>query len=1046
MKSTETKPGSSIREITGLDTLTKETYWLGRNLSLEPTKLRVLWVTESQEKAAAVQEQLPMWWALFRKNLGKVTTFVPNPLSEKTLSAEHIATLYRLLKNDPLWLATTLEVLDFQLLSPEEFRQNFLPLEKGQKITRRTLLTYLAQFGYEANHTASVKGTYAVRGSIIDIFCPHYDVPIRIDLDGSTISALHLFDWKTQQSAKDLETVDLIPHEFTWRSLRRGTTLKDYIHNIDTVISPNPEELFEEEKEHEAIWKHLQQFPHITLTLFTPTHAHTENLHLLKPPYYNHRLNLFLADLDTWIKEDRRIIITYRTNRVKDLLREQKKLSTATLFKQPSSVLESFIDTDGGTVFLTEVDIFGQTRREHQLKTDDLEFLSDLHVGDYVVHLDHGIGIFAGMTKNEVEGIKKEYFVLLYDEGDKLFVPVEVADKISKYVGAAEPKLHRLHGATWRQLTQQVQKSTVKTARDLLALYAKRELARAPKMPPADAVEKKLSQTFPYVETPDQANAIERVLEDMAKTRPMDRLVCGDVGFGKTEVAIRAAMRAVANGFQVSVLSPTTILTQQHYDTFMERLASFENVRIGILSRFVSPKDQAQTIEAVKKGEVDIIVGTHRLLSEDIHFQNLGLVIIDEEQRFGVKHKEKLKELRQNVHILTLTATPIPRTLHFALSGLRSITVIDTPPPGRLPIQNVIMQYDAVTVRGAITQELKRKGQVYYLYNKVETIGEMKKKLEKLVPEARMDIAHGQMDELSLMGVMHRFDQGDIDVLICSTIIENGLDISNVNTLLVHDAPQLGLAELYQLRGRVGRSDKQSHAFFFFPSQKLTSDARKRLLALKEAHELGSGLQVAQRDLEIRGTGTILGKEQHGAASAIGLTLYAKLLKTAIDQLKGEKQAAPIRDITIDLPLEAEIPRSYEPNEARRLKWYQKLAGITDRKELGEWKTKLNAKQKLPSKMLNLFDILEVRLRAQGTDILSIDTMYVRNEESEEREAKIIFKLLGEVKADILSQLLGYNKHFHFSETQVKISMQQLSENWTEDIKSIVQLFHTSRK
>lgn len=508
--------------------------------------------------------------------------------------------------------------------------------------------------------------------------------------------------------------------------------------------------------------------------------------------------------------------------------------------------------------------------------------LGTLKSGDYLVHLDHGVGIY----KQKVIENEKKYYQLEYAAGDKLYVPEGLERKLSRYIGFSEPRISRLGSPLWQKTKKKVKEAAEKLARELLEIYAKREVAFRPSYQTRNELDLTLASSFKYEETPDQIQAMEEIEKDLEKNKPMDRLLCGDVGFGKTELALRSAFKVVNSGFQVVLLCPTTILANQHFQNFKERLNNLP-VKVASLSRLQSKKEQKEIIEKIKSGRVDVIIGTHRLLSKDLEFKNLGLLVIDDEQRFGVKQKEKLKKMRAELDVLSLSATPIPRTLYLALSGLREISLIQTPPFGRLPIKTFVLPWSEKIIQKAIEEEIKRKGQVYYLHNRIETIGAVKNLLEKLAPKAKIDIAHGRLSEKELIRVMANFQNRKIDVLVATTIIENGLDFPNVNTLIVADATKLGLAQAYQMRGRVGRSTIQAFAYFFF-GRKLSEKTRMRLEALKEAEELGSGYRIALKDLEIRGAGNILGKEQSGNINAVGLNLYSQILSEAIEKIKSK--------------------------------------------------------------------------------------------------------------------------------------------------------------
>jgi len=506
--------------------------------------------------------------------------------------------------------------------------------------------------------------------------------------------------------------------------------------------------------------------------------------------------------------------------------------------------------------------------------------LKGLKPGDYLVHLDHGIGKYLEETKIGEEN----YYQLEYAENDKLYVPFGLERKLSRYVGFAIPKISRLGSILWQRTKKKIKEETEKTARELLEIYAKREISSRPPYLPDDEIDQQISSSFQYEETPDQVQAIEDIKRDLEKEEPMDRIVCGDVGFGKTEVALRAMIKAVKSGYQVVMISPTTILANQHYNNLKERLSSLP-IKVALLSRLQTKKIQKETVGELKSGKVDIVIGTHRLLSADLEFKNLGLLIIDDEQRFGVKQKETLRKMRSSLDVLSLSATPIPRTLYLAMSSLKKISLIQTPPAGRLPVKTHVLPWSKKIIEEAILKELERKGQIYYLHNRVGNINAVKKSLEELVPKARIGIAHGRLNEKELVSIMNDFQKGNIDVLVATTIIENGLDLPNVNTLIVADSSRLGLAQAYQIRGRIGRSYKKAQAYFLY-GEKLTDKAKLRMRALKEAEELGSGYRVALRDLEIRGAGNILGKEQSGNINQIGLNLYCQMLSEAIEKMR----------------------------------------------------------------------------------------------------------------------------------------------------------------
>lgn len=644
---------------------------------------------------------------------------------------------------------------------------------------------------------------------------------------------------------------------------------------------------------------------------------------------------------------------------------------------------------------LTDAEIFGWSRPEPRQipkpRTIAPEtYYSDIAAGNLVVHIDHGIGRFGGLVTRQLGGVAREYLLVTYAKDDQLYVPVHQADRLGRYVGADEqhPALHRLGGAGWAQTKARAQKAVDDIADELLELYAARASVQGHAFAPDSTWQAELEASFPYLETDDQLQSIVQVKRDMEQPRPMDRLICGDVGYGKTEVALRAAFKAVLDGKQVGVLVPTTILAQQHFTTFRQRLAAFP-VEIRMLSRFRSRREQSSILTKLAAGQADIVIGTHRLLQKDVTFKDLGLLIVDEEQRFGVAHKEMLKQLRTEVDVLTMTATPIPRTLYMSLTGVRDISLISTPPEERLPVQTYAGVYDPQMVRRAILRELDRGGQIFFVHNRVQTIGSVAHQLRKLVPEARIAIGHGQMPERELEQVMLSFVARDLDILVSTSIIENGLDIPNANTILVNRADWFGLAQLYQLRGRVGRGARRAYAYFFFRSAAdLTDDGRARLETIVEHSELGAGYSIAMRDLEIRGAGDILGTQQHGHIAAIGFDLYTRLLARAVQQRRGKEEPpseralakpdlAPLPDIaTIELPVDSYIPQEYIKEPQFRFRLYRRMAGLTSLEAVDEMAGELVDRfGPIPDEVDNLLFQLRVKVLASKAKVLSIMTV-----------------------------------------------------------------------
>ena len=711
------------------------------------------------------------------------------------------------------------------------------------------------------------------------------------------------------------------------------------------------------------------------------------------PTGYQGRLGEALNDIRSLTREGGRIlVVSQQARRLAELLNERglavavhedvRELASGVTLVRGSLSGGWRLDPGGElarevaptAVLLTDAELFGFRKQRRRLRRSVprapdpfLEFAE----GDHVVHVEHGIARFTGITKVAWEGTEREYLVLEYAEADRLYVPSDQSDRVARYIGSREtpPTLNRLGSQDWAQTKESVRQSVRALAFDLLRLYAQREVAPGLAIGPDTVWQEEMEAAFPYIETPDQAKAVEEVKADMEQGRPMDRLVCGDVGYGKTEVALRAAFKAVMEGYQVAMLVPTTVLAQQHYLTFSQRLAPFP-VRVDVLSRFRTDAEQREVLEGLVGGDVDIIIGTHRLLQKDVHFKNLGLVVVDEEQRFGVTHKEHLKRLRREVDILTLTATPIPRTLHMALMGVRDMSTIETPPEERLPIKTTVAAFEERLLREAIRRELERGGQVYVVHNRVHNIAGIAARVREAVPEASLVIGHGQMPEEELERVMFDFGQGKYDVLVCTTIIESGLDIPNVNTIIINQADRLGLAQLYQLRGRVGRSTERAYAYLFYDQGKrLTDAARMRLQTIFEAAELGAGFRIALRDLEIRGAGNLLGAEQSGYIHSVGFELYSKLLSEAAEQVKTEQgqQAAPATppsrlQPTVDLPITALIPEDYVADMSQRLLLYGRLARAVTPGEVTELAQELRDRfGEPPEAVRNLLFLAEVK-------------------------------------------------------------------------------------
>ncbi len=787
------------------------------------------------------------------------------------------------------------------------------------------------------------------------------------------------------------------------------------------------------------------------------------------------QLKRVVQDVVTRLRQEQRVVlVSPQAARLQELIAAELGSHTDTL---PANLTMIHGALDEGwhlpeqqTTLYTDTEIFGWRQRRSQAQRQQRKqrtaeeraaFLRGLKTGDYVVHIEHGIAVYEGLLKRTVAGVEREYLGLRYAAGDRLYVPVDQVDRVARYVGAgdAAPQLTRLGTQEWERTKRKARAAVRDLADELLAVYARRQAEQGFQFEPDNEWQHELEESFGFIETPDQLRALLDVKHDMESPAPMDRLICGDVGFGKTEVALRAAFKAVQSGKQVAVLVPTTVLAQQHYTTFRERMASFP-IEIAMLSRFRTSREQSQIVQRILRGEVDIVIGTHRLLSKDVVFKDLGLLIIDEEQRFGVRHKERLKQLRTEVDVLTLTATPIPRTLHMTLAGIRDMSLINTPPEDRIPIKTYVLPFDDHLVRDAIQREIDRGGQVYFVHNRVQSIYHTATHLQQLVPEATITVAHGQMDERQLEQAMLDFFSGAYDVLVCTTIIENGLDVPSANTIIIDDATNYGLAQLYQLRGRVGRGASRAYAYLLYRNDRpLSDEARQRLQAIQEATELGSGFRIAMRDLEIRGTGNLLGAEQSGHIAAVGFDLYSRLLEQAVHQLKegrlplpatgsnGNGGAEPPRPaplvvdervlvnplVTLDLPLTAYLPDDYIPDDTVRLAVYQRMVEATDPQELQAMRTELRDRfGELPEPAAALLTWLLLKALALGAGVSAVVTT--------EDEFIIRLPVMDNHTRERLRRRFGRDQTVRVGPQFVRLDRRALGEGWAEKLIGVLDL------
>lgn len=931
-------------------------------------------------------------------------------------------------KEEPVTVITTMDAFLDGIISPDEIQKNRIHITGEDTVDLTKLEQDLTALGYERESQIEAPGQFAVRGGIIDVFPLAEEMPVRIELWGDEIDSIRMFDAKSQRSIENISEITIYPaSENCFGNNGLVSFLKYFPENETLLFYDEPHRLQEtaetveaeyteslknradagmkEEGEEELrvfqtkdIISEMNRYRGIGLTtleskcgLFKVRSVYTVQAKGVNP--YNNSFELLTRDLKRLKRNGYRVVLLSGSRtRAKRLAEDLRDYDLSSFYSEdmqrevkPGEIMAAYGYASEGYeypmlkfVVISESDIFGRKKKKKKRKKYEgqrIQDFAELKPGDYVVHENHGIGVYKGIEKIEVEKIVKDYMKIVYAEGGVLYIPVAQMDLIQKYAGAdaKKPRLNKLGTIQWGKTKSQVKKAVQIVAKDLVELYAVRQQSEGFVYGPDTVWQKEFEEMFPFEETDDQLQAIEDTKHDMESKKIMDRLICGDVGYGKTEIAIRAAFKAVQEGKQVVCLVPTTILAQQHYNTFVQRLKEFP-VRIDLLCRFRSAAEQKKTIEDTKKGFVDILVGTHRVLSKDVVFKDLGLLIIDEEQRFGVTHKEKIKKLKENIDVLTLTATPIPRTLHMSLIGIRDMSVLEEAPNERMPIQTYVMEYNDEMVREAITRELARDGQVYYVYNRVNDIADVAGRIQSLVPDANIAFAHGQMKERELEDIMYDFINGDIDVLVSTTIIETGLDIPNANTMIIQDADRFGLSQLYQLRGRVGRSNRMAYAFLLYQRDKLLKEvAEKRLSAIREFTDLGSGIKIAMRDLEIRGAGNLLGEAQSGHMEAVGYDLYCKMLNEAVRQLKGGPEAETFTTL-IDLNVDAYIPEYYIKNEYQKLDIYKRIAAIESEEELEDMTEELIDRfGDIPKKVQQLLVIASLKSLAHSVYVTAIE-------------------------------------------------------------------------
>jgi len=942
---------------------------------------------------------------------------------QREADAERAVICRRLLAGEALAIVATPAALAAPLPPPAEFRDKTVTLTAGDRLDRELLVEALALAGYERVDTVGGVGQWAARGGIVDIFSPAQASPARVEFFGDEIESIRLFDPTSQRSTSTLEQLVVLPVE---PSTPRDAGLLTYLSPSAPVIVDAPR-LLEDPVVDGAptLGQLVDGRQRVELAIVSGTARRRDGELVLDAHAvtgYAGKFAQLCAELERWRQEGFRVRLVAGDERQRDRLHEilrEHQIEATRGDWQPAEgglhvrpepwgaegvgVLQSrgpmFKDAPGapqlqivvgecssgfsipalGLVVLTEHEVFGARRRslrrpKYQRGAPVTAF-TDLEINDLVVHEDHGIGRYLGLKTMKVGDKEADFLLLEYAEGNQLYLPVERLELISKYLGGEESaaRLDRLGGAAWQRVKESVRAALREMAEELLKLYAQRAVAEGHAFSPDTPWQREFEAAFRFEETPDQLRAIKDVKSDMLSDKPMDRLVAGDVGYGKTEVALRAAFKAVADGRQVAVLVPTTVLAHQHWTTFADRFSPFP-ARVELLSRFRSPKEQKAVVEGLKQGTVDVVIGTHRLLSKDVAFKNLGLLVVDEEHRFGVAHKERMKQLRTSVDVLALTATPIPRTLYMSLSGVRDMSVIETPPIDRLPIETVVRRFSKAVIREALVRELERGGQVFFVHNRIPSLASMANLIQSMVPEARVLMAHGQMKERELEATMVKFVTGQADVLVSTAIVESGLDIPASNTIIVNRADRFGLAQLYQLRGRVGRERQQAYCSLLVPADgRVDEQAQKRLRVLQELTDLGSGFKLAMRDLEIRGAGNLLGAQQHGHIAAVGYDLYSKLLAEAVRELSGQPSTAAV-DPVISAPAEGFLPEEYVPEVNQRLALYKRLAGAGDEAVVADIRAELADRfGPLPLEAEQLLDVVRLRLAARRLGIEKVE-------------------------------------------------------------------------
>jgi transcription-repair coupling factor (mfd) len=981
------------------------TYFLQTIYRDTPGKL--LYIAPIEEQAYDMAQELSDLLGADKVALFLERDFVFMKENTSRTEIDRIAALQNLLVHPrrKMLIITTAGGLLYHIISPAVMQKATLHLELGRDYAFPQLLRQLVTAGYERVDTVTRPGQIAVRGGILDVFPVGGREPCRAEFFGDTLDMLHRFDVNTQRSAKKENHLTISPAD-ELRGEKLQSTLLDYLPENSLVFFDEPRlfyqtlerqsrryrEFLKEARKEEANRQELTllnrdaflnilskhtiiyhsffagNIPQVNVALY----EHIAQIEM--EPFYKRYDSLFIR-LKEWLTQQYTVFLAVKQESLQtEIKKELTDRHLAGIEFVPGNYQRGFISQTLKLALVTEQDIWGKKSSRASRSRPSGEqrvLLEDLQRGDYIVHEQYGIGIYRGVTQVETDGVTREYILLQYAGTDKLYLPVDKLDLLHRYSSSEdkEPRLSKLGGSEWERTRQKVAQSIQEMAQELLLLYAARASTEGHAFAADTPWQAQFEDEFVYQETPDQLKAIRDVKKDMESRKPMDRLVCGDVGYGKTEVALRAAFKAVMDGKQVAILVPTTVLAEQHYETFTKRFENYP-ANLEVLSRFKSPAAQKKIVADLASGVVDIVIATHRLLSKDIKFNNLGLLVVDEEHRFGVVQKEKIKALKQQVDVLSLSATPIPRSLHMGLTGLRDLSVIETPPPERYPITTYVMEYNEEIVREAILAEIARGGQVFFVHNRIQDIYGRREALQKILPEIRIGVGHGKMKEDELARTIMKFIQGEYDVFLCTTIIESGLDMPNVNTIIIDMADRLGLAQLYQLRGRVGRSNRVAYAYLtYYPDKVITEASQKRLNAIREFNELGAGIRIALRDLEIRGAGNILGSEQHGYIHAVGFDLYCRLLEQETGKLKGQAIKEALQP-QLDIDMDYYIPDTYIPDSGTKMRIYRRLLLAADHTDIEGIRNEIEDRfGTLPQPVENFLQVASLRLKARDKQI-----------------------------------------------------------------------------